>query len=158
VSTSVSRAINCLYVVVTVHLGAAVLLIAHRDVINHAIAAAHPAWPAARAASVATSLFSSSLAVHVLLAVVLLIRGRSLRSGRARTRVFVTALLVLQLAAHATIRTQLDMLPGYAGWLLAVQGFSLIFEIATLWLLWGTPDGRAYFRPAAPTVTAPAGR
>jgi hypothetical protein len=155
-STSVSRAINCLYVVVVVHLVAAVLLVLHRDVINHAIAAAHPTWPAARAGSVATSLFSSSLAVHLVLAAVLLIRGRSLRSGRPLVRVFITALLVLQLLAHATIRTQLDMLPGYAGWLLAVQGFSLIFELATLWLLWGTPDGRAYFRPAHPTVSAAA--
>lgn len=151
----VNRAIVATCVVAAVHLAALVLIAWHVNVIRDALASAHPGVTTAQLAELTQSQVLSSVVPHVVLAVVLPWRAYRLRSARPRSRTILTVLLALQLAAHATLPMVLAVLPGYAAWVIAVQGFSLAFEITALWLLWVPGPARAFFRPTHP-VLAPA--
>ena len=141
----VEYAIRALYAVAAIHLLALVLVATHHGVLTAAVAADHPSWSPQRVDRVAGSLFRSTLVPHIVLPVVFLARGRALRSGRRRTRTVITARLGLQRLAHATLPLQLRLFPGYGPWLVGVQAVSLVFEAATLYLLWGTPEARRFF-------------
>jgi hypothetical protein len=141
----VEHAIRALYVVAAIHLLALVLVATHHGVLTAAVAADHPGWSPQRVDKVAASLFQSTLVPHIVLPVVFLARGRALRSGRHRTRTVITVLLGLQLLAHATLPLQLRLFPGYGPWIVGVQAVSLVFEAATLGLLWGTAPAREFF-------------
>jgi len=84
---------------------------------------------------------------HIILPVVFILRGRRLLEGKRRTRSLITALLGLQLAAHATLPIQLHYLPGHGVWLIGVQAVSLAFELMALWLLWAPERTRSFFAP-----------
>jgi hypothetical protein len=141
----VELAVRALYVLAAIHLLALVLVATHHGVLTAAVAADHPSWSPERVGKVAGSLFRSTLVPHIVLPVVFLARGRALRSGRRRARTILTALLGLQLLAHATLPLQLRLFPGYGPWIIGVQVVSLVFEAATLYLLWGTEEARRFF-------------
>jgi hypothetical protein len=130
--------------------------VTHRDVITAAVAAAHPGWPSSKIDAEGASRFLQSLLPHAILPVVFVLRGRRLLEGRRRTRLIVTFLLGVQLLAHATLPLQLDRLPGYAGWLVAVQSVSLVFELGALWLLWKPQESRTFFARKRTPVPTPA--
>jgi hypothetical protein len=69
-----------------------------------------------------------------------------------RTRTIITALLDLQLLAHATLPLQLQLFPGYGPWIIGIQAVSLVFETSTSYLLWRT------LRRAPSLRYSPAGR
>ena len=141
-------AVAAVFVVAAVHVAALILIGLHVDVIRGSVAAAHPGIDAGRLSELTGTQVLSSVVPHVLLVVLLSWRAWRLRSGRPRTRIVVTILLAVQLLAHATLPTVLRMLPGYGGWVTGVQAFSLVFELAALWLLWAPKQVRAYFRRA----------
>jgi hypothetical protein len=95
----------------------------------------------------------SSVVPHVIFAILLPLRAYRLRTGRSRARTILTVLLALQIAAHGTLPMVLKVLPGYGAWVIAVQAFSLVFEVAALWLLWGSPAARRFFAPSAAQAT-----
>jgi hypothetical protein len=149
----VRYAIRALYVVAAIHLVALALVITHHDVLTAAVASAHPTWSPDRVDQVASLQFQSTLIPHLVLPIVFVIRTRALRSGRRRTRTIITALLGLQLLAHATLPLQLPLFPGYSPWIIGVQAVSLVFEASTICLLWRSPEARNFFastpKPAA---------
>jgi hypothetical protein len=140
------RAFLAVLVVAAVHLVALVLIALHVDVIRGATAAAHPDLAADRIDALTRSQVFSSVVPHVVLALVLPWRAWALRSGRRSARIILTVLLGLQLLAHATLPVVLRELPGYAGWVIAVQAFSLVFELLALWLIWVPAPVREFFR------------
>ena len=137
--------IGAVLVVAAIHLIALALVITHRDVLTAAVAAAHPTWSSGRVDQVASSEFWSTLIPHILLPIVFVARARALRSGRRRTRTIITALLGLQLLAHATLPLQLQLFPGYGPWIIGVQAVSFVFEASTIYLLWRSPEARDFF-------------
>jgi hypothetical protein len=154
---SVKLATGAVYVVAAIHVLALVLVLTHRDVFTDAVVSSHPDWSQARIDDEARSRYLQTLIPHVILPVVFVLRGRRLLEGKGRTRVVITALLGLQLVAHATLPIQLHYVPGYGAWLVAVQAFSLVFELAALWLLWAQADTRRFFAQPRPLVTRPTG-
>jgi hypothetical protein len=149
--TSLRRATLAVGVVAAVHLVALVLVLTHQGDIAATTAADHPDWAPDRVAEQASSQVWESVLPHVLIPVLLLWRASTLRSRRPRARVVLTVLLGVQLLAHASLPITLHQLPGYAPVVLAVQAFSLVFEVAALVLLWGPRDSREWF------VAAPRG-
>jgi hypothetical protein len=152
--TGLRRAVTAVGVVAAVHVAALVLVLTHRGVITTTAFADHPDWPAAQVDSEATSLVLQSVLPHVLIPVLLLWRASTLRSRRPRARTVLTVLLCVQVAAHATLPITLHELPGYGGWVIAVQALSAVFEVAALALLWGPRSSREWFRPVVPTAAA----
>jgi hypothetical protein len=148
----VRQAATAVLVVAAVHVLALVLLVVNRHALLDAATAQHPDWTAARLRELADGRFFQSAVPHVVLPVILTVRALALRSGRSRRRVFLTVLLCIQLAAHATFPLQRQMLPSFTGWLLLVQGFSLVFELAALVLLWAPAESRRWFTAAQPTA------
>src|SRR6266487_570589 len=144
-------------VVAAVHVAALILIAQHVDVIRGALSAAHPTASATQVNALTRSQVLNSVVPHVVLAIVLPWRAYRLLSGRRSARVVLTALLAVQLAAHATLPMVLAVLPGYAGWVIAVQGFSLVFEVAALGLLWGR-HGCARFSARLPRRRCPPSR
>lgn len=143
-------AILCICVVAAVHLAALVLVLTHTDVIRDALANTNPDITSTRLDDLAQTQVVSSVVPHILLPLLLLWRAYRLRQGRPSSRIWITVLLVIQLLAHATLPMVLAVLPGYEGWVIAVQAFSLVFELATLWLLWVPAPMRALFRRRTP--------
>jgi hypothetical protein len=143
----VRYAIGALLIVAAIHLLALALVITHHDVLTNAVAEAHPTWSPDRIEQVASNQFQSTLIPHIVLPIVFVTRARALRSGRRRTRTIVTALLGLQLLAHATLPMQLQLFPGYGPWIIGVQAVSLMFEASTIYLLWRSPQARSFFAP-----------
>jgi hypothetical protein len=142
--TAVRRAQVAVVAVAAIHVLALVLILDHRDVIAAAVAAAHPTGDAD---ALTRSALTQSIVPHVVLALLLPLRAARLRGGRPGTRRFLTAILVIQLLAHATLPIVLAELPGYGGWVIAVQAASLVFEVAALSWLW-TPAAGRYFTVA----------
>jgi hypothetical protein len=140
--------IVALLIVAAIHLIALALVITHHNVLTAAVAAAHPTWSFTRVDQVASSQFWSTLIPHIVLPIVFVARARGLRSGRRRTRTIITALLGLQLLAHATLPLRLQLFPGYGPWIIGVQAVSLVFEASTIYLLWHSPEARSFFAPA----------
>jgi hypothetical protein len=108
-------------------------------------AADHPDWTPDRIAEQTTSQVWESAVPHVLIPVLLLWRASGLRGRRPRARIVLTVLLGVQLLAHATLPMTLHQLPGYGPLIIAVQAFSLVFELAALALLWGPRESRDWF-------------
>jgi hypothetical protein len=129
------------YAVAAIHVVALALILTHRDVMTTAFAASHPGQDPNGAVW-------QSVLPHVVLAILLPLRARRLRSGRPRARVVLTVVLAIQILAHATLPMVLAELPGYGAQVIAVQAVSLVFEIAALVLLW-SPAARRFFAPAA---------
>jgi hypothetical protein len=156
VPSTVRQATTAVSVVAAVHVLALALLVVNRHALAVAVADQHPDWTAARVQSLADDRFVQSVVPHVVLAIVLTVRALAVRRGRSRGRGLLTVVLVLQLAAHATFPFQAQMLPTFVGWLVLVQGFSLVFEVSALWLLWRPDASRRWFRgeaaPAAPAL------
>lgn len=147
VPAAVTQTMRCVAVVAIVHLVALTLLLAYRDTIVSTVAARNPALTAAQVAQVARSVVLQSAVPHVVLAVVLLWRARALVSRRARSRGILTAVLTLQILAHATLPITVHQLPSFAAAVIAVQATSLVFEVSALVLLWRSAAVRAWFRP-----------
>jgi hypothetical protein len=145
----VRYAIRALFLVAAIHLVALALVITHHDVLTASVAAHHPGWSPHRVDRVASSQFQSTMIPHVVLPIVFVTRARALRSGRRRTRTIITALLGLQLLAHATLPLQLQLFPGYGQWIIAIQAVSLTFEASTIYLLWRSPEARSFFAPTS---------
>lgn len=145
----VQRARWCVTVVAAIHVVALALILTHADTIRAALADQHPALGGALLDSQARQLVLQSAIPHVVLAVVLTIRARTLLSGRSRARTVLTALLALQLLAHATLPITLHELPGLGAAVIAVQGTSLVFEVTALILMWRPAAARGWFAPAA---------
>lgn len=135
------------FVVAAVHLVALVLLMTHQDVIRSSVVADHPGWTGAQVARQTRTLVTQSLIPHIVLPLILTVRGSRLLAGRARGRGLLTTVLVIQVLAHATLPISLHELPGYATPLVAVQAFSLVFEVTALVGLW-TTSASVYFRAA----------
>lgn len=143
----VRYAIGALLIVAAIHLIALALVITHHDVLTAAVAAAHPTWSPQRVNKAASSQYWSTLIPHIVLPIVFVTRAPALRSGRRRSRTIITALLGLQLLAHATLPLQLQLFPGYGPWIIGVQAVSLVFEASTIYLLWRSPEARSFFTP-----------
>jgi hypothetical protein len=152
----VAYAIRALFVVAAIHLVALALVITHHDVLTAAVAAHHPDWSPDRVGQVASSQFQSTLIPHIVLPIVFVTRARALRSGRRRTRTIITALLGLQLLAHATLPLQLQLFPGYGPWIIGIQAVSLMFEAGTIYLLWRSPEARSFFASTPHPAARPA--
>jgi hypothetical protein len=148
VPITVRRATSAVFVVAAVHVLALTLLVINRHALVVAVADQHPDWTATRVQTLADDRFVQSVVPHVILAIALTIRALAVRRGRTRGRGFLTVVLVLQLAAHATFPFQAQMLPTFVGWLLLVQGISLVFEVSALWLLWRPEASRRWFGEA----------
>jgi hypothetical protein len=146
--TALRRAGLAVGVVAAVHLVALVLVLTHRADILATTAADHPDWAPDRIAEQASSQVWESVLPHVLIPVLLLWRASGLRTRRPRARIVLTVLLGVQLLAHATLPMTLHQLPGYAPVIIAVQAFSLVFEVAALALLWGPRESREWFASA----------
>lgn len=140
------RAVLAVRVVAAVHLAALVLVLTHRDVIAATTAADHPDWMSARIGAQAGAQVWQSAVPHVVIPLLLLWRASTLRTGRPRARTVLTVLLGVQVLAHATLPLTLHQLPGYGPAVLAVQAFSLAFEVTALVLLWAPRSSRAWFR------------
>jgi hypothetical protein len=140
---NVRRAQLAVFAVAAIHVLALLLVLMHRDVISAALAAQHPG---AEADALAGSAVLQSALPHVILAILLPLRALRLRNGRRSTRLILTVVLIIQIAAHATLPMVLAELPGYGAWVIAVQAVSLMFEVAALYLLW-TRESTAYFTP-----------
>jgi hypothetical protein len=151
----VRRAAWATCIVAAVHVAALALILTHVDVVRTALAASHPNVTAAKLADLTQSQVLSSVVPHVVFAIVLPLCAYRLLTGRSRARTVLTVLLALQIAAHATLAMVLAVLPGYALWVIGVQAFSLVFEVAALWLLWGTAPAKRFFaRSTAPASAA----
>jgi hypothetical protein len=154
--TTLRRAQYAVFVVAAIHVVALLLILWHRDVIAASVAAHHPELTGAALDKLSSSTVMQSVIPHVVLAVLLPLRAWRLRRGRRWTQLFLTVLLAIQVAAHATLPIVLAELPGYGAAVVAVQAVSLVFEVAALGLLW-TREARRYFASQAPSaVTAPA--
>lgn len=151
---TVRQATTAVFVVAAVHVLALALLVINRHALVVAAANQHPDWTATRVQTLADDRFLQSVVPHAILAIVLTVRALAVRRGRARGRGFLTAVLVLQLLAHATFPFQAQMLPTFIGWLLLVQGFSLVFEVSALWLMWRPEASRRWFGEAPQAARA----
>jgi hypothetical protein len=145
VPTSLRRAQLAIFAVAAIHVLALVLVLTHRDVIAAALAAQHPG---ADADTLANAAVWQAAIPHIVLAVVLPLRAWRLRNGRRSSRIIVTAVLGIQLLAHASLPMTLSELPGYGASVIAVQAVSLVFEVAALVLLW-TKESTVFFRSAS---------
>ena len=76
------------------------------------------------------ALVPGALVPHLVLAWLLPVRARKLRSGKTSTRVVLTIVLAVQLAAAVL------GVPGYDAWSLAIAAASFVLEAAALVLLW----------------------
>jgi hypothetical protein len=142
---NVRRAQFAVFAVAAIHVLALLLVLTHRDVIAAALAAQHPG---ADTDALAGSAVLQSAIPHVVLAILLPLRAWRVRDGQRRSRLILTIVLIVQLAAHATLPMVLAELPGYGAWVIAVQAVSLVFEVAALCLLW-TAQSKVFFNPAA---------
>jgi len=149
--TQLRKAQYAVIVVAAIHVVALFLILTHRDVIAGAIAAAHPSATGAELDKLTSAALTQSIIPHVVLAVLLPLRAWRLRGGRRFGQWFLTVVLAIQLAAHASLPIVLAELPGYGAAVIAVQAVSLVFEVAALWLLW-TPAARRYFSPRTAVV------
>jgi hypothetical protein len=156
--TQLRRTQYAVGVVAAIHVMALALVLLHRDVIAGAMAVQHPGGDieALTTAAVLQAVFP-----HAILALVLPLRAKRLATGRPSSRIVLTVMLAIQVAAHATLPMVLAELPGYAPWVIGVQAVSLVFELAALRLLW-TVESSVYFgrtKAAEPiSVPVPAGR
>jgi hypothetical protein len=139
--TAVRRVQYAVLVVAVIHVLALVLVLLHRDVIAGAMAAAHPTGDVDALTDAAVK---QAVIPHVVLAILLPLRAWRLRRGRTGARTFLTVVLIIQVLAHLTLPMVLAELPGYAGWVIAVQAVSLVFELAALWWLWTPAAGRFF--------------
>jgi hypothetical protein len=145
VPTSVRRAQLAIAAVAAIHVLALILVLTHRDVIAGALAAQHPG---ADADALAGAAVWQAAIPHIVLAILLPLRARRLGNGKRWTRIIVTVVLGVQLLAHATLPMTLSELPGYGGWVIAVQAVSFVFEVAALAQLW-TKQSTAFFRSSS---------
>ncbi|WP_433063732.1 hypothetical protein [Dactylosporangium sp. CS-033363] len=151
--TAIRRSQYAVFGVATVHVAAIVLLLTHRDAMHAGQLALHPGGDIDALTKAA---LLQSLVPHVIFAVLLPLRALRLTRGRRSGRTVLTAVLTLQIAAHATLPMVTRELPGYGGWIIAVQALSFLFEIAALVYLW-SPSARTFFRPGqapAPAKTS----
>jgi hypothetical protein len=139
VPASIRRTIAAVGVVAAVHVAALALIVTHRDVIAGALPAGADVGAAVQ----------QMVIPHIVLAILLPLRALRLRGGRPRARIVLTIVLMIQIAAHLTLPMVLRELPGYGAWVIAIQGFSLIFEVSALVLLWSA-GSRRFFSPAEP--------
>src|SRR3954468_1791249 len=142
--TSLRRAQLAIFAVAAIHVLALALVVTHRDVIAGAIAAQHPG---ADVDALANAAVWQSAIPHIVLAILLPLRALRLRNGRRSSRIILTVVLGIQLLAHASLPVTLSQLPGYGPWVIAVQAFSLVFEVTALVLLW-TKESTGFFRSA----------
>jgi hypothetical protein len=145
VPASLRRAQLAIFAVAAIHVLALILVLTHRDVIAGALAGQHPG---ADADALANAAVWQAAIPHIVLAILLPLRALRLRSGKRSSRIIVTVVLGIQLAAHASLPMTLSELPGYGGWVIAVQAVSLVFEVAALVLLWAQ-ESTVFFRSAS---------
>jgi hypothetical protein len=124
---------GALLVVAAVHLLAIVLLLVNQAAVAEGTSRTNYTGP-------------SQVVVHIVLAVLFALAAAVL--PRRWGRVAATVLLGLQLLAHATLPLVVAMLPAFAAQIVLVQLFSLVFEVAALWLLWGSRASREHYRAA----------
>jgi hypothetical protein len=149
--TSIKRVQQAVGVVVLVHLVALLLLLTHRGVIHGTVLSDHPGWSGDQVDSETNSLVWQSVVPHILIPLLLIFRARALKSRRPGARTFLTVLLAIQLAAHATLPITLHELPGYTATIVTVQAISLAAELTALYHLWLTPTSRTWFAKPEPT-------
>jgi hypothetical protein len=138
---AIRRTQYAVFVVAAVHVAAIGLLLTHRDALHAGQLALHPDGDIGALTEAA---LLQSLIPHVVLAVLLPLRALRLADGRRRSRIFLTVLLSVQILAHATAPMVVRELPGYGGWIVAVQAVSLVFEAGALAYLW-SPSARPFF-------------
>jgi hypothetical protein len=136
IPVAVRRSQYAVFVVAAIHIVAIALILMHRDDL-------HPGPN-----DDVNGLLLQSLVPHVILAILLPLRALRLARGRRKSRTVLTVVLAVQILAHATLPMVMRELPGYGGWIIAVQAVSFVFEVAALAYLW-SPAARAFFRPAA---------
>jgi len=139
---AIRRTQYAVFAVAAVHVVAIALLLTHRDALHAGQPALHPG---ADIDALTRAALLQSLIPHIVLAVVLPIRALRLADRRRRSRVVLTVVMGLQVLAHATVPMAVRELPGYGGWIVAVQAVSLVFEVGALAYLW-SPSARAFFR------------
>src|SRR5512142_1787590 len=149
---AIRRTQYAVFAVAAVHVVAIALLLTHRDALHAGQSALHPGGDID---ALTRAALLQSLVPHIVLAVLLPLRALRLADRRRKSRVVLTVVLGLQILAHATLPMVVRELPGYGGWIVAVQAVSLVFELGALACLW-SPGARDYFRSAAQPEPEPA--
>ncbi|MBO0781100.1 MAG: hypothetical protein J2P37_19950, partial [Ktedonobacteraceae bacterium] len=93
----------------------------------------------------AQSQLNSSSIVHLIMGGLFLVAAFLVRKGRNWVRIAIVVLLIFQLIGHLTLPLVVSILPTEAWSIVAVQVFSLLFELAVVFLLWFARPSRAFF-------------